>query len=70
MTTLPSDPVEAFALADERQGRELIEPGRDRAAAGVALGIEDLDPAHPRSRQRRAGARQGKTPGWKRSCSR
>src|SRR5262249_29782150 len=44
---VPGDPEDPEAVAVERQGRELLEPGGDAPAAGIAGRVEDLDPAHP-----------------------
>src|SRR6516165_11010244 len=43
----PLDPEDPEAVAIERQGRELLEPGGDAPAAGIAGRVEDLDPSHP-----------------------
>ena len=46
LAALPGDAEDPQALAIERQGPELSEPARDAPAAGIAVRVEDLDPAH------------------------
>src|SRR5262249_19107295 len=44
---VPGDPQNPEAVGGERQGRELVEPGADAPATGVAGRVEGLDPSHP-----------------------
>src|SRR5262249_24565602 len=44
---IPRDAEDPEAVAIERQGRDLVEPGRDAPPARIAGRVIDPDPSHP-----------------------